>query len=854
MAAGRIVIPQWMPALSANGIPIPNAKMFFYENKTTTLKSVFADDGLSTPLPNPIAANSDGKFPLVWGDASDLYSVVIEAPYGPPGVPFTYDDVRPGGIRAVGGYAGGWDASANVPEIISGVGDEGTWYTVEVAGSTNIDGISTWEVGDQILFSAGSWTRVLYEGLVKDQNLADIPDGNAARLNIGVPDFPAAAAAAVSNIPAPMAYLKTAGYAEVGDGGGALYRRVSTEPSHTGKFQSADGAWWSLSETEVTPEMFGAKGDWNGTTGTDDTAAMQAFFDFMEVARCPGRLLQRRYRLTDTIYGGRKGGFRLTGVSKTFSADNQWASTLIFDVPNGTNGLYLANEVATARRDGIEIDGLQIYRVNKEPLGGGGVGITYKGLVQGIFKNITVHRFDINGYITEATGGGASSGCVFDTVRYEGGATAGCVLDACIESDFRHGKFGNGKYGLWIKRSPSNYRPNGNYFAKLTFISDGPAPNDCDHNLFDDNSGGYFNVFSECAFEGASLQNIHGRGGAEVTVMNATFDNCWFNAGIGGTLLFNDYNHQVGGGSRVHSNSTTSPCVTLKRTTAGANVLVSIISGNHITYLTECGVKIDGWNGAVITDNVCQDRSTGFDLPFVIITAAAGSERNIVASNRLRTGHQPGYVDLSGPQQNLFRNNTTSSGLPVGLGADLIGAPSRTVGGATAIRQTHGGNGNGASELLSRGSNDAGPPRRFFYKTRATTPTSRASVQNVDEIGVLDFYADDGAADVRAGYVRAVVDGSPSTGMVPLGFAFGTRDSTGISDRLYINPHGLIGVATINPQFRLDVRGPIASMPEGGDPQINGQMVMQTSTSGIRFKWKDPATGDVKMTAYVPWV
>lgn len=39
-------------------------------------------------------------------------------------------------------------------------------------------------------------------------------------------------------------FVETAGYSSVGDGGGALYKRVATEPSHIGKFQSADGAWW----------------------------------------------------------------------------------------------------------------------------------------------------------------------------------------------------------------------------------------------------------------------------------------------------------------------------------------------------------------------------------------------------------------------------------------------------------------------------------------------------------------------------------------------------------------------------------------------------------------------------------
>jgi hypothetical protein len=62
-------------------------------------------------------------------------------------------------------------------------------------------------------------------------------------------------------------FIHTAGFYAAGDGGSALYVRVSSEPSHNGKIQSADGAWWKLSTEYVTPNMFGAK-----CNGTDDDA------------------------------------------------------------------------------------------------------------------------------------------------------------------------------------------------------------------------------------------------------------------------------------------------------------------------------------------------------------------------------------------------------------------------------------------------------------------------------------------------------------------------------------------------------------------------------------------------------
>lgn len=82
-------------------------------------------------------------------------------------------------------------------------------------------------------------------------------------------------------IPANVSAVYCAGYANKGDRGQALYARVATLPSHAGKFTSADGAFWELSENLLNPFMFGAKGDDNGTTGTNDSPAINAMFAFM---------------------------------------------------------------------------------------------------------------------------------------------------------------------------------------------------------------------------------------------------------------------------------------------------------------------------------------------------------------------------------------------------------------------------------------------------------------------------------------------------------------------------------------------------------------------------------------------
>jgi hypothetical protein len=70
--------------------------------------------------------------------------------------------------------------------------------------------------------------------------------------------FPTISDAAAAMIPVSTTTVETLGYTTTADGGGALYKKAAGEPTHDGKFQSADGEWWELSERMLDPRMFGA--------------------------------------------------------------------------------------------------------------------------------------------------------------------------------------------------------------------------------------------------------------------------------------------------------------------------------------------------------------------------------------------------------------------------------------------------------------------------------------------------------------------------------------------------------------------------------------------------------------------
>ena len=61
-------------------------------------------------------------------------------------------------------YNGTWNASTNTPTLTSGSGTTGHFYIVSVAGSTNLDGITDWQVGDWAIFvEAGgtdTWQKI----------------------------------------------------------------------------------------------------------------------------------------------------------------------------------------------------------------------------------------------------------------------------------------------------------------------------------------------------------------------------------------------------------------------------------------------------------------------------------------------------------------------------------------------------------------------------------------------------------------------------------------------------------------------------------------------------------------------
>ena len=147
-------------ALSGTGFVKSTAGVISYDTNTylTTISGITAGGELSGTYANPSLLNSAviGKvltgLNLTGGGSIAATDSILSA----------FGKIQNQISAMVGGvlYQGTWNASTNLPAITSSVGTKGNYYIISVAGSTNINGINDWKVGDWIIFDGSTWGKV----------------------------------------------------------------------------------------------------------------------------------------------------------------------------------------------------------------------------------------------------------------------------------------------------------------------------------------------------------------------------------------------------------------------------------------------------------------------------------------------------------------------------------------------------------------------------------------------------------------------------------------------------------------------------------------------------------------------
>ena len=66
----------------------------------------------------------------------------------------------PAAILGALNYQGTWNAATNTPTLTSSVGTKGYYYVVSVAGNTDLNGITDWQIGDWAVYNGTAWQKI----------------------------------------------------------------------------------------------------------------------------------------------------------------------------------------------------------------------------------------------------------------------------------------------------------------------------------------------------------------------------------------------------------------------------------------------------------------------------------------------------------------------------------------------------------------------------------------------------------------------------------------------------------------------------------------------------------------------
>ena len=147
-------------ALSGTGFVKSTAGVISYDTNTylTTISGITAGGELSGTYANPTLLNSAviGKVLTGLNLTAGGTIAATDSILGAFGKVQNQISALVGGVM----YQGTWNASNNTPSITSSVGTKGNYYIVSVNGTTNINGITDWKVGDWIIFNGSTWDKV----------------------------------------------------------------------------------------------------------------------------------------------------------------------------------------------------------------------------------------------------------------------------------------------------------------------------------------------------------------------------------------------------------------------------------------------------------------------------------------------------------------------------------------------------------------------------------------------------------------------------------------------------------------------------------------------------------------------
>jgi hypothetical protein len=163
-----------------DGVSVSNARIDFDGSLIITLSTgveLNVGEVVSPDLAESIKVitNGGGTSQYVLDTLASLQTQIdnlIPSQTGNAGKFLTTDGTDISWASVAGGlsYQGTWNASTNTPTLASSTGVNGYYYIVSTAGSTNLDGITDWQIGDWLLFNGTVWQKIDQSNLVTSVN------------------------------------------------------------------------------------------------------------------------------------------------------------------------------------------------------------------------------------------------------------------------------------------------------------------------------------------------------------------------------------------------------------------------------------------------------------------------------------------------------------------------------------------------------------------------------------------------------------------------------------------------------------------------------------------------------------
>lgn len=240
-------------------------------------------------------------------------------------------------------YQGTWNATTNVPTLTSGSGTQGYYYVVATAGSTNLDGITSWNIGDWAIYNGTAWQKIDNTDAVTSVNgytgtvVLAYSDVGAQPLDAGLTDIAGLAV--------------TDGNFIVGDGTNWVVESNATARTSLGLGSIATQAASSVALTggAIDGTTIGATTASTvvGTTITASTKFVSAYFD---AAGSAGGTLRNASGVAQLQWGAGGGNNLTFDVAATLSP----ANAAIIISPTGTGTVTVA-PATTGSMDNVAI-------------------------------------------------------------------------------------------------------------------------------------------------------------------------------------------------------------------------------------------------------------------------------------------------------------------------------------------------------------------------------------------------------------------------------------------------------------------------------------------------------------------